>query len=263
MTINKNKRLAKINPTHYLNVREWGGQWINISHKLMLTCGRIENYKCLPVLFLFFHCINICLLEFFYYDNIRLHLFICTSASSCEPTTSFVAHVLASDAYDIPTSYIRVKDIIYCCTYQQCTWVVGVSSMHQFYVPSYSSGKLEVESKNPLLTLGWKTSSVAAHSNSVHELLEYLVCTNSMYPPIHQVPNLLFSLWVFFWRGLFFPLSLSLCSTYSTSFVEEKEEHHYSSNNSNTHPISFFFLGTKTSRCRYRCGDKTYKKLQS
>jgi hypothetical protein len=43
----------------------------------------------------------------------------------------------------------------------------------------------EVESNNPLLTLGRKTSSAAAHTNSVHELLECLVCTNSMYPPIH------------------------------------------------------------------------------
>jgi hypothetical protein len=45
-------------------------------------------------------------------------------------------------------------------------------------------------------TLGRKVASGAAappHSN-VHELLECPVCTNSMYPPIHQVPNLLFSL---------------------------------------------------------------------
>ncbi len=101
VTINKIKHLAKTNPTHSLNLREWGGQWINISCKLMLTCGRIENYKHFLVLFLLFHCINIYLLVFFYYENIRLHLFICTSASSCEPTTSFVAHVVASDAYDI------------------------------------------------------------------------------------------------------------------------------------------------------------------
>jgi E3 ubiquitin-protein ligase SIAH1 len=52
----------------------------------------------------------------------------------------------------------------------------------------------EVESKNPLFTLRRKTSSIVAHTNSVHELLECLVCTNSMYPPIHQVPNILFSL---------------------------------------------------------------------
>jgi E3 ubiquitin-protein ligase SIAH1 len=52
----------------------------------------------------------------------------------------------------------------------------------------------KVESKNPLLTLGRKTSSTVAHTNSVHELLECPVCTNSMYPPIHQVPNLLFFL---------------------------------------------------------------------
>jgi hypothetical protein len=43
----------------------------------------------------------------------------------------------------------------------------------------------KVESKNPLLTLGQKTSSVAAHTNNVHELLDCPVCTNSMYPPIH------------------------------------------------------------------------------
>jgi E3 ubiquitin-protein ligase SIAH1 len=52
----------------------------------------------------------------------------------------------------------------------------------------------KVESKNPLLTLGRKTSFVVAHTGSVHELLECPICTNSMYPPIHQVPNLLFSL---------------------------------------------------------------------
>jgi hypothetical protein len=27
--------------------------------------------------------------------------------------------------------------------------------------------------------------------------------------------------------------------------------------------ISFFFLGTKTSRCKSRCDGRTYKKLQS
>ncbi len=43
----------------------------------------------------------------------------------------------------------------------------------------------EVESKNPLLTLRRKTSSAAAHTSSVHELLECPICTNFMYPPIH------------------------------------------------------------------------------
>jgi hypothetical protein len=57
-----------------------------------------------------------------------------------------------------------------------------------------STEESEVESKNPLLTLRQKTSSFVAHTSSVHELLECLVCTNFMYPPIHQVPNLLFSL---------------------------------------------------------------------
>jgi E3 ubiquitin-protein ligase SIAH1 len=52
-----------------------------------------------------------------------------------------------------------------------------------------STEESEVESKNPLLTLGRKTSSAAAHTSSVHELLECPVCTNSMYPPIHQCPN--------------------------------------------------------------------------
>ncbi len=54
--------------------------------------------------------------------------------------------------------------------------------------------KSKVESKNPLLTLGRKTSSVIAHTSSVHELLECPICTNFMYLPIHQIPNLLFSL---------------------------------------------------------------------
>ncbi len=57
-----------------------------------------------------------------------------------------------------------------------------------------STEESKVESKNPLLTLGPKTSSAAAHTSNVHELLECLVCTNSMYPLIHQVPNLLFFL---------------------------------------------------------------------
>ncbi len=56
-----------------------------------------------------------------------------------------------------------------------------------------STEESEVESKNSLLTLGRNTSYVVAHTSSVHELLECLVCTNSMYPHIHQVPNLLFS----------------------------------------------------------------------
>jgi hypothetical protein len=68
---------------------------------------------------------------------------------------------------------------------------------HKFYRLETQQGPLaksEVESKNPFLTLGQKTSSIVAHTNNVHELLECLVCTNSMYLPIHQVPNLLFSL---------------------------------------------------------------------
>ncbi|CAM6045659.1 unnamed protein product, partial [Sphagnum compactum] len=68
-----------------------------------------------------------------------------------------------------------------------------------------STEESEVESKNPFLTLGRKTSSAVAHTNSVHELLECPVCTNSMYPPIHQVPNLLFSLLVVFWGVCSFP----------------------------------------------------------
>ncbi len=55
--------------------------------------------------------------------------------------------------------------------------------------------------------LGRKAAGAAAappHSN-VHELLECPVCTNSMYPPIHQV--LLWSLFCFFLFLSFFPLS--------------------------------------------------------
>jgi hypothetical protein len=109
-----------------------------------------------------------------------------------------------------------------------------------------STEESEVESKNPLLTLGRKTSSAAAHTSSVHELLECPVCTNSMYPPIHQVPNLLFSLCVFFWGGLFFPLSLSLCSACSAGFVEEEEEHHCSSSSHPPHPLAHFCFPTTT-----------------
>ncbi|CAM6009776.1 unnamed protein product [Sphagnum balticum] len=35
-----------------------------------------------------------------------------------------------------------------------------------------STEELEVESKNPLVTLGQKTSSAVTHTSSVHELLE-------------------------------------------------------------------------------------------
>ncbi|CAK9197412.1 unnamed protein product [Sphagnum troendelagicum] len=52
-------------------------------------------------------------------------------------------------------------------------------------IPS-STEESEVESNNPLLTLGRKTSSADAHTSSVHELLECPICTNFMYPPIHQ-----------------------------------------------------------------------------
>ncbi len=56
-----------------------------------------------------------------------------------------------------------------------------------------STEESDVELKNPFLTLRRKTSFVATHSNIVHELLECPICTNSMYLPIHQIPNLLFS----------------------------------------------------------------------
>jgi hypothetical protein len=52
----------------------------------------------------------------------------------------------------------------------------------------------EVESNNPFLTLGRKTSFNVAHTSSVHEMLECPTCSNCMYPFIHQVANLLFSL---------------------------------------------------------------------
>jgi len=51
--------------------------------------------------------------------------------------------------------------------------------------PMREEGESKVESKNPLLTLGRKTSFDVTHTNNVHELLECPVCTNSMYPPIH------------------------------------------------------------------------------
>ncbi len=59
--------------------------------------------------------------------------------------------------------------------------------------------------------LGRKAAGAAAappHSN-VHELLECPVCTNSMYPPIHQVLlwSLFLSLFCFFFFLSFFPLS--------------------------------------------------------
>jgi hypothetical protein len=97
----------------------------------------------------------------------------------------------------------------------------------------------EVESKNPLLTLGRKTSFAAAHTSSVHE------CWSVQYAPI--LCTLLFIrcpifyfLFEFFWGGLFFPLSLSFCSAYFVGFVEEEEEHHCSS--SSTHPPHLLLL---------------------
>jgi hypothetical protein len=76
------------------------------------------------------------------------------------------------------------------------------SAMREERYPPSGTEELEVESNNPLLTLGRKTSSIVAHTNNVHELLECPVCTNFMYPPIHQIPNFLFSLWVFLGEGV-------------------------------------------------------------
>jgi hypothetical protein len=135
------------------------------------------------------------------------------------------------------------------------------SPMREGDTPS-STEESKVESKNPLLTLEQNTSSVVAHTSSVHELLECLVCTNSMYPHIHQVPNLLFSLWVFFGGVLFFP-SVYLSAQLIMLALWRKRRSIIVATTAPTHPISFFFLGTKTSRCRSRCDGRTYKKLQS
>ncbi len=114
----------------------------------------------------------------------------------------------------------------------------------------------EVESKNPLLTLGRKTSSVATHTNSVHELLECPVCTNSMYPPIHQVPNLLISLSVFC-GGAFIFSPFYISTQLILLALWRKRKSIIVAIATPTHPISFFFLGTKTLRCRSRCGGRT------
>ncbi len=58
------KKLAKKNPTHYFNVKKWAWQLINISLKIMLTYGKIEDYKCL--LLLLFH----------YYEHLFASVFL-------------------------------------------------------------------------------------------------------------------------------------------------------------------------------------------
>jgi len=74
-------------------------------------------------------------------------------------------------------------------------------------------------------------------TTSVHDLLECPVCTNSMYPPIHQVSYPIhFAFWVCFQKLLdlvvlcFFPYTFCLCDflmpifTFLLSFGPIKEE---------------------------------------
>ncbi len=114
----------------------------------------------------------------------------------------------------------------------------------------------KVESKNPLLTLRRKTSSAATHTSSVHELLECLVCTNSRY-------SIFYFLFEFFLGGVYSFPSLYLSAQLILLALWRKRRSIIVAVATPTHPISFFFLGTKTSRCRSRCGGRTYKKLQS
>ncbi len=96
------------------------------------------------------------------------------------------------------TRVVEIKVVVViddnCMTLGNLKMDIPESPMREEGDTPSSTEESKVESKNPLLTSGQKTSFVATHSSSVHELLECPVCTNSMYPPIHQVPNLLFSL---------------------------------------------------------------------
>ena len=51
----------------------------------------------------------------------------------------------------------------------------------------FSSSKPNIRSTNNAAGAGIPGPTAIAPATSVHELLECPVCTNSMYPPIHQV----------------------------------------------------------------------------
>eukprot|EP00249_Psilotum_nudum_P025685 c30466_g1_i1 orf=1-270(-) len=51
-----------------------------------------------------------------------------------------------------------------------------------------SASNMELDKISGCLTPNLRKSGLTT-SSSVHELLECPVCTNSMYPPIHQCPN--------------------------------------------------------------------------
>jgi hypothetical protein len=86
-----------------------------------------------------------------------------------------------------PTSYIKAKNIICYCTYQQCTWAAGVSNMHQFYVPSYSSNTSFIFSLNffwgglffPLSLF----LCLAYFANFVEEVEEHHCSSSNTHPP--------------------------------------------------------------------------------
>lgn len=56
---------------------------------------------------------------------------------------------------------------------------------HSHHHPELSSSKSRTGSNNSAISITGPTATAPA--TSVHELLECPVCTNSMYPPIHQV----------------------------------------------------------------------------
>jgi len=69
---------------------------------------------------------------------------------------------------------------------------------HLHHFPSVSKPHTTTTTNNNNSNSNSNTVASAIHTTSVHELLECPVCTNSMYPPIHQVwPPFLLSFFLF------------------------------------------------------------------
>ncbi len=128
------KKLAKKKPTLFFNVEKWVGQKINISTKLMLTCGRNEDYKWLFNLLLY--CKNTCLLCSF----VTTYDCTCSFATigsvpmlgTCICSFAFVAFVLAN------TSASRMLSII----------IISWHCLNFLQIASYKESKQDHQEEN-------------------------------------------------------------------------------------------------------------------
>lgn len=96
--------------------------------------------------------------------------------------------------------------------------------IHHHHLQFPSAPKAPSNNNNNININNSNSVSSAIQSISVHELLECPVCTNSMYPPIHQVCSLLQSVWwVLMCLDLFvsFVVRIFYCSICSVP-VEDK-----------------------------------------